>query len=160
MKISFKLTQKEFIDANFAMLYSKTGIKIFTGVIIFSLLISIASAILNSTLPPIGLLIPLAVLIAVYLLTYFNAKKNYTAERGASEQVEYEFNDELLLIKGESFQSQLTWNKIYKLTQTKKWLWIWTNRQLAIPIPKRAVSSEHIISLKKIAKANKVKHKL
>jgi len=61
---------------------------------------------------------------------------------------------------GESFHSQLTWDKVYKVTETKNWILIWQNRQIANAIPKRDVWDGQIEDLKKILTAHKIKNNL
>lgn len=94
------------------------------------------------------------------LLTYFGAKRNFTANKRISETIEYHFDNDYLSMKGESFNSQLTWDKIYKVTQTKNWLLIWQNSQIANPIPKRDIWEGQISDLKEILDKYKVKNNL
>lgn len=63
-------------------------------------------------------------------------------------------------MKGESFNSQLSWDKIYKVTKTKNWLLIWQNRQIANPIPIEDIGEEQISDLKKILDRHNVKNNM
>ncbi len=136
MLIKSKLTEQDFINATFVLQYSKVSIKILTGLICFFLLISIFTA---TFLPGVSfsqIIIPLAMFMAIPVMTYFNAKRNFAADNRISESIEYNFDNDYLLMKGESFNSQLTWDKVYKVTQTKNWILIWQNKQIANPISK------------------------
>ncbi|QEC69155.1 hypothetical protein FRZ67_18225 [Panacibacter ginsenosidivorans] len=53
------------------------------------------------------------------LLTYFTSRKNYTTNNRISEPIEYTIENSGLSIKGESFTSTLTWDKLYKVSKTK-----------------------------------------
>lgn len=77
-----------------------------------------------------------------------------------SETIAYNFTDTHLGISGESFNSEMTWNKIYKVTQTKSWLLIWQNRQMANAIPLNLVSAEQLAALKEILTKNNTKNNL
>ena len=94
------------------------------------------------------------------LMTYYAARKNYRTNKRISETIEYQFDKDSLIIKGESFNSQLTWDKFYKVTQTKNWILIWQNRQVANPIPKRDIWEGQLADLKLILNEHKVKNNL
>lgn len=74
--------------------------------------------------------------------------------------MEYHFEDDQLTVKGESFSSQYTWEKVYKVTETKKWIFIWQSRQIANLIKKRDIADVQISILKEILDRNKVKNNL
>ncbi|MDA3616345.1 YcxB family protein [Polluticaenibacter yanchengensis] len=160
MIIKSKLTERDFINANFVLLYSKTATKIFTAIISIFLIISILTFFLipnNSYIQ----VIPIAVMFsALPLLTYFTSKKNYSDNQRLSETIEYQFDKDNLLMQGESFNAQLTWDKVYKVTQTKNWILIWQNRQFANPIPKRDIPEEQIKNLKIILNQYRIKNNL
>ena len=94
------------------------------------------------------------------LMTYLAAKRNFKANRRISEIVQYTFDEQNLTIKGESFNSQYSWDKIHKVSQTKNWLLIWQNRQVANPIPKRDVWDGEMQDLKEILMRHNVKNNL
>jgi hypothetical protein len=52
-----------------------------------------------------------------------------------AEQKEYVFTDTDLKITGESFNVTMLWDKIYKVTKTKRWVLIWQTKYLANIIP-------------------------
>lgn len=161
MFIKSTLTRRDFIEVNFILLYSKIGIKIFTGITALLLLLSFITA---ASLPngQAFLIIFLSFLMLVFLplVTYFSAIRNFTTRDRIGETMEYHFGDEYFVVKGESFNSQLTWEKIFKVTQTKNWILIWHNRQYAHPIKKGNVSTEQISYLKKTLDKLKVKNNL
>ncbi|MEI9957623.1 MAG: YcxB family protein [Ferruginibacter sp.] len=105
-------------------------------------------------------IVPIVMLSVTPLLTYFTAKKNYNSNQRISEAIEYQFEKDNLIIKGESFNSQLSWDKIYKVTQTKNWILIWQNSQIANPILKRDIWEGEIESLKVILNGHGVKNNL
>lgn len=160
MQIKSKLTEKDFINANFVLLYSKLSIKIFTGFILLFLMVSIANSFYFSKDSSSSMLPPLIMLIVFPLMTYLGAKRNYKANKRAGETIEYDFNETNLSIKGESFNSQLSWDKIYKVTQTKNWILIWQTRQVANIISKKDIWEGEISDLKNILDKHKVKNNL
>ncbi len=160
MVIKSKLTKQDFIKLNFILLYGKLSMKLYTVFIALGILTAIGVAMFyqfNSFIYVIG---PFVMLIALPLLTYFGAVRNYTANNRITETIEYHFDNEYLSLKGESFNSQLSWGKIYKVTHIKNWILIWQNKQVSNPIPKGNISEEQIGELKAILNNNKVKNNL
>lgn len=160
MNIKSKLTERDFIDVNFILLYSRTSMKIVTTIIIFFLFGSLLTAFFLPTMPLSQAIVPAVMLSAMPLMTYFTAKKNYASNKRISETIEYVIEKDNLLIKGESFNSQLTWDKINKVTQTKNWILIWQSRQNANPISKRDIWEGEIGELKEILTQHNVKNNL
>ena len=160
MPIKSKLSEQDFINVTFVLLYSKISMKIFTGLISLFLIVSILTATLLPNVSFSQIILPVVLLSVMPLLTYFGAKRNFLANKRISETIEYHFDNDYLSMKGESFNSQLTWDKVYKVTQTKNWLLIWQNRQIANPIPKRDIWDGQISELKETLDKHKVKNNL
>lgn len=160
MLIRSQLTQEDFINVNFVLLYSKISMKIFTVFTSLFLIFSISLVILLPTYPFTQIIVPLVMLTILPLFTYIIAKRNFTGSDRISEKIEYNFDNENLTMKGESFNSQLSLDKIAKVAITKNWLLIWQNRQFANPIPKRDISALQLTELKEIFDSKKVKNNL
>ena len=160
MIIKAKLTERDYINVNFVLLYSRMFIKIFTGLMIFFVVFTLLAAVFLSIGSYSSLIGPVFMLLLFPLLTYFSAKKNYASNQRMTETIEYKFDDDNLVVKGESFNSQLSWNKIHKVTQTKNWVLIWQNRQVANPIPKRDIWEGQIEEIKIILDRHKIKNNL
>lgn len=160
MFIKTQLTEKDFINATFVVSYNKPSMKIFTGIMLLGLVFAIINAIFLSDTTYQSFIVPALMLIAFPLITYFTAKKNFATNARISEMVEYIFGDKDLIMKGESFNSQVSWEKIYKVTQTKNWILIWQNKQFANLIPKRDIWDGQIEELKEILISHKVKNNL
>ncbi len=129
-----------------------------------SLLLGILSAIIPST--ALGkfsisrLTTPLIVVAFLPAVTYFAAKKNYSSNQRIQEPIEYLFEKDYLVIQGESFNSRLTWDKIYRVTETKKWILIWQSKQIANAIHKSDVWDGEMQALKQILIEHHVKNNI
>jgi hypothetical protein len=84
---------------------------------------------------------------------YFTAKRNYNSNWRISETIVYEFDNESIQLTGESFNSKLSWNKIFKVTENNDWILIWQNRQVANVVPKRDFKNEDLRIFKDIVNA-------
>ncbi len=161
MNIKTKLSEKDFINANFVLLFSKVSTKIFIGIGTFYLFLIISLLILDTRHSDITqIIVPICLILGLPVLTYFGAKKNYSTNQRISENIEYRFDKDYLSTIGESFNSQASWDKIYKVTQSKNWVFIWHNRQIANPIPKRDIWEEQISELKNLLDSHNVKNNL
>ena len=160
MNIKTKLTETDFINVSFVLLYDKLSTKILTGIGVLLLVFNVSAMIYEKQSSLSQLLSPAILLVFLPLVTYFTAKRNYAANKRISENIEYIFGEESLDIKGESFNTQLTWDKIYKVTQSTNWILIWHTSQSANPLPKRDVWDEQRELLKNILDSHKVKNKL
>ena len=161
MIIKTKLTEKDLINVNFILLYSKLSVKIFTGIGILMLFVATVSFFSQSRHSSLTTIIaPVFILIGFPLLTYFGSKRSFTTNKRISETIEYQFGKDLLFIKGESFTAQLTWDKIYKVSKTKNWILIWQNKQVANVISRRDIWEGDITELKEILQTHKVKNNL
>jgi hypothetical protein len=164
MMIRTRLTEKDFVKVTFAISFSKPMIRVVFIIMGICLILAIVSAIAPMTI--VGdfsifrLIFPLFVLVSLPAITYFAAKKNYLSNKRMQELVEYKFEKNYLIIQGESFDSQMTWDKIYKVSQTKKWIFIWQSKQSANVIRTSDISVGEKNELKQILNAHHVKNNI
>ena len=160
MIIETKLSEKEFISASVATFWSRGFFKILLIGLPFLVAFNIFSS-RKTTDSIIPTLLP-AILIfgLMFLVVRFSLKKAYRQNHRAGENIEYNFTDTHLVVTGESFSSEMTWEKIHKVTRTKNWLFVWHSGQIANAIPLRLVSSEEMMQLKEIMEKNKTKNTL
>jgi hypothetical protein len=160
MTIKTKLTKEDYKSASFAIIWSRTSLKIialvFSVIMLFNIITSANRT--NSLLPTI--IPPVIIGGLAYLLLNFSLAKAYKNNPRVNENIEYQFDDAVIIIKGETFKTELNWDKLYKLTKTKKWLLIWHNNQIANAIPINKVPVEALSDLKRIADLHNVKNNL
>lgn len=161
MVIKTKLTEKDFIRAYFTLIYGRVAMKIFIGFALVYLAVSILSLIGDfNDKASTGFFTPVFILIVPPVLFYISAKKNYSSNKRISELTEYRFERDFLVVKGESFASEVSWDKIYKVSQTKNLILIWQTRQIANVIPKRDIWEGQVLELKEILERHRVKNNL
>lgn len=86
------------------------------------------------------------------IITYISAKRNFESNQRMTEPISYEFDATNIHIKGESFNSTLTWAKIHKVTETKDFVLIWQNKIVANAIPKRDFTDENLQAFKQLVR--------
>jgi len=159
--VKTKMTQQDFISASIALKYSRISTKIITGmaVLILGYVTYLSVAYPDMIYFP-EFILPVAFIIIPFILTYFSARINYNTSKRLSENIEYIFSDDYFSIKGESFNSQSSWDKVYKVSQTKNWILVWHNRFIANLIPKKDLQETDINTLKTILDFHQVKNNL
>lgn len=162
MTVKTKLSEKDFTKASLTIIwsrpFSKIAVIIFLVILGFNMFGSVSSSPIKLIVPT---LVPPLIIFGIFFLVFrYSIKKSYQKNQRASETITYNFTDTHLGISGESFNSEMTWNKIYKVTQTKSWLLIWQNSQMANAIPLSLVSAEQLAALKVILTKNNTKNNL
>lgn len=99
--------------------------------------------------------------IGLPIQVYFTAKRNYKSNGRINETINYDFDSENIQLTGESFNSKLTWDKVYSVTENKDWILIWQNRQVANVVPKRDFKDGELKTFKDFVKSHSgLKNKL
>ena len=150
--LTTKLSIDDYIKVNYHLLYRKLAIKFMTGIGLFMLLIITFSFNDFTSFPWFQLIFGLFLTVGLPVQVYFAAKRNYKSTGRISETIAYEFDKEHIQLTGESFNSKLTWDKIYSVTENKDWVLIWQNRQIANVVPKRDFKDGQLQAFKDIVK--------
>jgi hypothetical protein len=164
MRIKTRLNESDFVYITFVLLFAKPVMKIVYIIMALAFLLAIVSAMIPSTIAGdfsiSRLVFPLFVLVFLPASTYFAAKRNYASYKRIDEVIEYDFDKNYLIIKGESFNSQMTWNKIYRVSQTKRWLLIWQSKHMVNAIHKSDLPTGVLTELRQILMAQGVKNNI
>lgn len=158
LKLETKLSWKDYKNFNFYSFYVKP-ISIFItviGVLMWSVVLFYFlgyHAIANDLFPSQQLIF--AILMTIFLpgLIFWNAKRTFNANARFNESIYYTFDNTWIELKGESFESKFTWKKILKVKETKSWFLIFSNKVVANIIPKKGMTNEEILVLRKIIKS-------
>lgn len=160
MLIKTKLSERDFINANLVMLYNKPFLRFATGLVLASCVLFFICSFFLPSVSVRSAILPILAISALPLATYFSAKKIFKKSTTLGENIDYELDEEVIKIHGESFTGQLTWAKVHKVTKTKNWLLIWQNNQQASPIPRRNVRDRDLPGIAEILNKNGVKNNL
>lgn len=152
--LTTKLSIEDYIKVNYHLLYRKWTIKFMTGVGLFMLVVILFSLNSLTKFPWFQLIFGLYLTVGLPTSVYFSAKKNYKANGRISETINYEFDKENIQLTGESFNSKLTWDKIYSVTENKDWILIWQNRQVANVVPKRDFKGGELQAFKDMVRSH------
>lgn len=159
--LTTKLSIEDYIKVSYHLLYRKWAVKFMTGIGLFMLILILFSFDSFTQFPWFQLIFGLFLTVGLPISVYFSAKKNYKSNGRISEYINYEFEKDNIQITGESFNSRLTWDKLYSVTENRDWILIWQNRQVANVVPKRDFKDGELQVFKNIVKSRRgLKNKL
>ena len=84
---------------------------------------------------------------------YWTIKRNYDSSNHLREQLEIELTRNEIKILGESFYTEITWKKVFKIDEKTNWFLIYQNNLSAIIIPKKDFRKPQLEEFKQIVKA-------
>lgn len=122
ISIKTKLTEKDYIRFNLYQYYKSWRAKLLTVfglVLLAGLLILYVSGITNFNYT-LNLAFGFGITVLAPIMIIFNSKKNFKLNTQLQEEIVYEFENDLLLITGEYFNAQITIDKLFKLSLSKK----------------------------------------
>ncbi len=151
---STHITQQEFTRFNYYTFYSQP-IGIILTIIGVGMWIAVLYYFFNPTImgdqfPLTQLIFAIFATILMPLFIYRNARKNYHKKSRIIEEMHYFLNEDWIEIKGETFQSKLNWEKIYKVKETKSWFLIYTSKVVSYVIIKNDLNKEQLLVFRTI----------
>jgi hypothetical protein len=161
MKIVSKIAFNEYLKLMYLLTYRKR-ISIYATILGLGMFATIIFSPTRATNELSSLMMPIIIgtiaLVVLPTSVYFSAKKNYDSDAYLQETIHYEMTDERISIYGQSFNSELLWDKLYMVHELNNWLLIYHNKQVATIIPKNSISN--ILELREIIRNKGIKAKL
>jgi len=81
---------------------------------------------------------------------YYTIKRNYDSSNHLREKLELDLSQKEIKIQGQSFYTELAWDKIFKVEEQNNWFLIYQNNLSAVIIPKKAFHGNEEEDFKKI----------
>jgi len=162
MKIDTNIKLKDYIKLMYILTYRRIGMKFASilGIFLFAFCIMYFIGIIESSeFPWLPIAYSAIIIIVMPLSIYYSAKNNYKTNARLQEKITYEISDELIRITGESFNSEMTWEKTYKVLELKNWFLFYQNKLVANIIPKESVGNQ-TQELRAIIKRQNINSKL
>lgn len=159
ISITTQLSLNDYLKANYYLLYRTIYLKVIALLGILWFVIPMITYSEGTSFNYMGFAGGAAITL-IPVFSYFRIKKSYYSTR-VHETITYIFNNESIHSKGATFESTFTWDKIYKVSETKNWIFIWQNKYSVNIIPKRDFTSDELSYLKTIVDSHKeVKNKM
>jgi len=83
---------------------------------------------------------------------YGTARKRFKSNSRINELITYVFTNELIHIIGESFKTEMTWDKLYKIKELNNWILIYITKDSATPILKDSFNELQLKRFKDIVR--------
>lgn len=94
-------------------------------------------------------------LVGYPLLEYYVAKRRFYGPKGASEPILWEITSEYVRRSGKVFSMQFAWEEIRKITENRKYVFLWPDRYSYYFFSKEAVRSSDLSELRRYLKGRK-----
>lgn len=161
MTIKSQLLEKEFIQVSLILMYSRPATRTIAILAFVFLCVAVSGFIAApERANPLSILVPLAMLTALPLSVYISSRKAYKTIAQLRESVLYSMDDNSVMAKGETYDITYAWNDIFKVTATRNWVFIWQDKQRALPLARKDFPDLEIAGLKDILDRNNVKNNL
>jgi hypothetical protein len=157
MKIETQFSLKEYQKLTLILTYRRPAMIIIclmgTFMVISALYLIIVAENLATSIVP-QFLLGIFFLIGLPFFILYGASKNYKTHGKIQGKVVYDFTEEKISIAGESFNSEMNWNSLYKIVELKEWIILYHNRQAANFIPKTGIG-ENLTELRNLIQSKK-----
>lgn len=162
MIIKTKIELKDYVKLMYILTYRKWTMVLILSMALFSFIFSafyILGIVESSEFPVFPFVFSSIVLFLLPVSVYYSSRKNYKTNTRLQEEVTYNISEEEIKVRGDSFSSEMTWEKTYKVLELKDWFLIYQNKMAANIIPKVSIG-ENIKDLRNIVKTRNIKCKL
>lgn len=157
--LNVKLSLNEYVKASYYIYYKQPSAIIVTLISILFTIGIVKALIEGTSVETIAIVFALVGIIIPFFM-YFSLKKNYHKVR-IDELMTYVVDNENIHIKGMTFDTTFTWNKICKVSETRNWVLIWQTKYTANVIPKKYLTTDDLSLLNTIVDGHKeVKNKM
>lgn len=162
MLVETKLIKKEYLKLMLLMVYRRPmiiflniiGLVMITG----TLLYAIGDYSMYSESPIVPGIMGFFFVLFIPISVLFRAHKSFSSNGRVQEKITYDFTDEKTIIIGETFSSEMSWEKTYKVKELKNWILIYQNKQMFNLIPKTAFGDQ-LSEFKSLVNKNNIKAK-
>lgn len=155
MTIKTKISLKQYYKLLFGLAYKKPILKIIVGVgcVMVIWIAGYYFHFIPVPKPEIYQYITLLLIAVVQpIAIYLTIKRNYDSSNHLGEQLEINVTEGEIKITGESFYTELLWNKIFKVDESPNYFLIYQNNLSAIIIAKKDMTELEIQEFKNILK--------
>jgi hypothetical protein len=156
MNIKTRISFKEYRNLLLGLAYKKPIMKLIVcvGIAMMVWILGYYLHVLPVPRPLIYQYITLILISVVQpVVIYWTIKRNYDSSNHLGEQLEIEITEKEIKIQGESFYTEITWKKIFKIDEQKNWFLIYQNTLSAIIIPKKDFHGGELQEFKNIISA-------
>jgi len=155
INFSTKIFFKDYLKLSFEL--KRVNIYFIFNVLFFLIITFFLSERQNIDLLYSILFISVISIFYMYII-FLRAKNIFNTNKSLNEFLTYQINNDLLLIKGETFQDSSLWERFVKIQETKNFFLCYANKIFVIFIFKKEFSEEELIEFRKFLKSLPIKN--
>jgi hypothetical protein len=155
MKITTKVTFKQYVKLLYGLTYQRPIMKVLLGVSILIIIwiIFYYLNVIDLPEPVIYQYITLALILGVQPIVIFTTIRTvYYSSNHICQTLEMDILPQEIKVQGESFYMEVRWEKMFKIIEKPKWFLIYQNSLSAIIIPKKDLQAVEINEIREILK--------
>jgi hypothetical protein len=146
IRFNSRIEYKDYRNLIFGLSFKKPGYLVSLG-FLFLILVNLYNQ-KEYFLSNHGLLFPLLasflIFIFIPLLILYQTKNAYKTSKIFHENISYALGNEVIRMKGETFESEVKWNHFYKIKETKNFFMLYQGKVTANLLDKKAMSDNDI----------------
>ncbi|MFD0764427.1 YcxB family protein [Mucilaginibacter lutimaris] len=153
MVVKTHITLQQYIKLMYFLTYRKGGtiyISIIAVIMFVTGILSVAGISDMQTDPTFALVFGAFVIFVLPVSVYLSAKKNFNSNKRLSETIDYEFTSDKMIVRGETFHSELGLNETFKIEELKNWFLIYQSKQTANFVSKASLNTVEISELRSL----------
>lgn len=135
--VSTQLSKDEFVKARLHLLNKNLALKILQYIGYLFAFIGVVNSISSKSFQFFIILLGSFFAFGIRFISQVSAKKAFDTDQRIKEKIIYTIDNEYIEITGESFQSKMTWDKIFKVSENNDCYFIWQNKQSANVLGKK-----------------------
>ena len=144
MIIESKLTKKDYQKLLLLLTYRKPLMIVIVLIGLLSLILSVLFFLgvsVSFDKPPyFQMIFGFFVVIAMPIIVFRGASKTFKSNLRMQEKMVYEFNQDRITITGESFNTEMDWEKVHKIQELRNWILIYQSNQVANILKKGSIA--------------------
>ncbi len=165
LEFTSKLDFKEYLKANYLINYSRPFMVIMTILGVILTLMGLFNLGFHGNLTDkqlwFQLVLGLYFVFFIPSILYFKSKKNFNGPGRLTERMFWAIDPEWITVKGESFETKMTWDKMIKVIENKDVFLVYQSKLMAHIVSKKEMTAAQRVGFRNIVKGVlNLKHKL
>ncbi len=165
LEFTSKLDFKEYLKANYLINYSRPFMVIMTILGMILILMGLFNLGFHGNLTDkqlwFQLVLGLYFVFFIPSILYFKSKKNFNGPGRLTERMLWTTDPEWITVKGESFETKMTWDKMIKVIENKDVFLVYQSKLMAHIVSKKEMTAAQRVGFRNIVKGVlNLKHKL
>jgi uncharacterized membrane protein YhaH (DUF805 family) len=151
IQLQGKISYRDYRNLILAMTYKKPVYLVFICIFILLLLSFLSNS--QNWKDQNEMLLPVFIFICMFMLSPFIAlmqvRKIYLTSKMFHEQLQYDLKNESIHIKGETFDSTLSWDHFYRIRETDQFFLLFHGKAVAMLLDKKMFKREELDEFRK-----------